>query len=154
MKKFLYIVLGIMLCFISGIFAGWLQSESIATWYPTLVKSTLTPAAVVFPVAWGVIYVCMGTSAGIVWGGNYGGKRETTVLFAINLILNFLWSICFFVARSPLSGLVCITAIYIAAVWYFIRMLYICRGAAFLLLPYIAWLTLATYLNACIVGLN
>ncbi len=43
MKKFVFIVLGITICFVTGLCAGIFQSASIETWYPTLVKSTFTP---------------------------------------------------------------------------------------------------------------
>lgn len=155
MRKSIFIILGITLCLVSGLFAGWLQSASIDTWYPRLVKSAFTPPDVVFPVAWGIIYICMGVSAGLVWGGDEErGRRATTFLFALQLLLHVLWSVCFFLFRCPLLGLVDIIAIDIVAVWYLVRMFRHNTTSAFLLTPYMAWLMLATYLNAYIVSFN
>ena len=72
----------------------------------------------------------------------------------MQLILNILWSICFFLFRSPMLGLITIVVIDIAAIWYLVRLFYHNCTSAFLLTPYITWLTLATYLNAYIVSFN
>lgn len=155
MKKFVCIMLGVTICFVTGLCAGMFQSASIETWYPTLVKSAFTPPNRVFPVACGIIYICMGTSIGLVWGSeNKHDKRLLTHLFAMQLILNILWSICFFLFRSPMLGLITIVVIDIAAIWYLVRLFYHNCTSAFLLTPYITWLTLATYLNAYIVSFN
>lgn len=46
--------------------AGWLQQDAIEEWYPLLDKPTLTPPNAVFPIAWSIIYLCMGISGGLV----------------------------------------------------------------------------------------
>ena len=66
MKRILFYLVPVLFCFGIGAMAGWLQSEALVEWYPTLVKSPLTPPAVVFPVAWSILYLCMGISLGAV----------------------------------------------------------------------------------------
>ena len=96
MKRVIYILVAILICFGVGYTANIFQAESLATWYPTLVKSELTPPNYVFPIAWGIIYLCSGLSIGLVWN-----KRETLDLglgwiFILQLVFNFAWSLLFF----------------------------------------------------------
>ena len=55
MKKIAYYVVPVLLCLIAGLVAGRLQAESVAVWYPLLVKPALTPPDIAFPIAWGII---------------------------------------------------------------------------------------------------
>ena len=103
MKKIAYYVVPVLLCLIAGLVAGRLQAESVAVWYPLLAKPALTPPDIAFPIAWGIIYLCMGLSLGRVL--RYGDKRYVTLWF-LQLAVNFLWSVFFFYLRSPLAGFV------------------------------------------------
>jgi tryptophan-rich sensory protein len=76
------------------------------------------------------------------------------IIFAAQLIVNVLWSLVFFGLRSPLSGLITILvliALVLATIYFFYQ---VSRTAAALLVPYIAWICIATYLNAMILVLN
>ena len=59
MRKFLYILIPVIICFLVGFTASHFQSESIQTWYPTLNKPAITPPNIAFPIAWNIIYLCM-----------------------------------------------------------------------------------------------
>ena len=100
MKKIAYYVVPVLLCLIAGLVAGRLQAESVAVWYPLLVKPALTPPDIAFPIAWGIIYLCMGLSLGRVL--RYGDKRYVTLWF-LQLAVNFLWSVFFF--TQPAGGI-------------------------------------------------
>ena len=64
MKKIAAYLIPVLACFAVGISASFFQASSIAEWYPTLTKPTLTPPNIVFPIAWSVLYLCMGLSLG------------------------------------------------------------------------------------------
>lgn len=151
MKRIGYILAAIAICFGVGYTARIFQADSLATWYLTLDKSSLTPPNVVFPIAWGIIYLCSGLSIGLVWN-----KRETLDvglgwIFMLQLVFNFAWSILFFYLQDPLSGLIDIALLDLTVIFYTLTCYRINKFAALLFAPYLVWLALATYLNLYIV---
>ena len=147
MKKAVCYVVPVLLCLLVGVVAGSLQTESLSGWYPTLTKAPLSPPAIVFPIAWTLLYICMGLSLGRVLID--GDKRFVTLWF-LQLAVNFLWSIFFFYLRSPLAGLVDIVVLDLLVVLYVWGVRRQTPSAAWLFVPYLAWILFATYLNAYI----
>ena len=84
-----------------GRLVGWWQNDAIREWYPHLVKPALTPPNAAFPIAWSIIYLCMGLSAGLVLTSVSPLRRRVMALWFAQLGFNVLWSILFFVCRSP-----------------------------------------------------
>ena len=151
MKKIVYYVVPVLLCLIAGLVAGRLQAESVAVWYPLLAKPALTPPDIAFPIAWGIIYLCMGLSLGRVL--RYGDKRYVTLWF-LQLAVNFLWSVFFFYLRSPLAGFVDILLLDALVIVYICRVRHRTPSAAWLFAPYVLWILFATYLNGYILVKN
>ena len=151
MKKIAYYVVPVLLCLIAGLVAGRLQAESVAVWYPLLAKPALTPPDIAFPIAWGIIYLCMGLSLGRVL--RYGDKRYVTLWF-LQLAVNFLWSVFFFYLRSPLAGFVDILLLDALVIVYICRVRHRTPSAAWLFAPYVLWILFATYLNGYILVKN
>lgn len=147
MKRIIATTVAILVCLAVGLSASLFQSGSIATWYPTLTKSELTPPDLVFPIAWGVIYVLMGVSIGITWNKPSWQRNPLARLFVLQLLLNFLWSINFFYLRSPFAGLVNIVMLDLAVIWYVCKAYRVKKLSALLFVPYLIWLAFATYLN-------
>ncbi|MDE6046496.1 MAG: tryptophan-rich sensory protein [Alistipes sp.] len=143
-----------LLCLALGGLAGWLQRPALAEWYPTLLKPAGTPPNGMFPVAWGIIYILMGISAGRILTASEGPRRRVLILWGIQLGVNFLWSILFFVCRSPLAGMIAIVVLDALVVLYIARSYPVRRTAAYLFLPYLLWLLYATYLNGWILASN
>ena len=137
-----------------GYFSMLLQSESMSTWYPLLEKSSLTPPGYVFSLVWGVLYILMGISAGIVWVRRIPSTWVLMLLFSIQLFLNLLWSFCFFFMQMPLLALVVLVALFLTMAAYVIGCYGQSRLAAFLNIPYLLWLLFAAYLNAYVVVFN
>lgn len=154
MRKAWAYILPVILCFLVGALAGWLQNDSIVNWYPFLAKPALTPPNVVFPIAWGIIYLCMGLSAGRVLTVLSGARNAVMQLWFAQLILNFLWSIFFFYFRSPLLGLIDIAVLDVLVILYVVHSARIRPSAAWLFVPYLCWVCFATYLNAWILAVN
>ena len=145
MKRFAFYLLPILLCFAVGLSASYFQSDSISEWYPLLNKPVLTPPNGAFPIAWSIIYICMGLSLGHLI--ERGADKTLSVLWGIQLVVNFLWSLLFFAFRNPFLGLVDILLLDIL-VWIYISRAYRKeKAAALLFVPYFLWLLLATYLN-------
>lgn len=146
--------LPILLCLALGALAGWLQRPALTEWYPALLKPAGTPPNWLFPVAWSIIYVAMGISAGRILTASDKNRHGVLTLWGIQLGVNFLWSMLFFVARSPLLGMIDIAVLDALAMLYIARSYGIRRDAAWLFAPYLAWLLYATYLNAWILAAN
>ena len=154
MRKFLYIILPIIICFLVGFTASYFQSESIQTWYPTLSKPEITPPNIAFPIAWSIIYLCMGISIGLILNSKEHKKKFLTSLFAVQLFLNFTWSISFFYLQNPLLGFINIILLDLAVLYYALKCYPTQKVSGILFIPYILWLSLATYLNAYILIYN
>ena len=154
MRKFLYILLPVIICFLVGFTASYFQSESIQTWYPTLNKPEITPPNIVFPIAWSIIYLCMGISIGLILNSKERNKKFLTSLFAVQLFLNFTWSISFFYLQNPLLGFINIILLDLAVLYYTFKCYLAQKVSGILFIPYILWLFLATYLNAYILIYN
>jgi len=154
MKKIFFYLLPIAICFLSGFVASQLQADAIQNWYPLLNKPFLTPPNEAFPVAWSIIYLLSGISAGIIW--NYSGPQRNTILmlWGFQQLFNFSWSILFFTFRNPLLGLMNIIVLDILVMRYILRTWPVNRTASMLFWPYLAWITFATYLNAYILLYN
>lgn len=118
-------------------------------WYQSIDKATLTPPSWVFPVVWPVLYLMMGLSLWRFLESEAPRHARTAgmILFGLQLVLNGLWSYLFFGLHNP--GLALIE---IALLWCMIAgVIFVfsrhSRGAALLLVPYLAWVSFATYLN-------
>ena len=119
----------------------------------------LAPAPWVFGVAWGVLYLLMGGSAGWIYqlvspdAARQQDRRLSQVLYVIQLALNFAWSLIFFRWQAHGWALVTVVALVVInlyQLWLYYRL---DKRAALALLPYVAWLVFATYLTAGVVYL-
>lgn len=154
MKKIIPYVVAVAVCFAVGFVSSMFQSDSLATWYPHLNKSMLTPPDYVFPVAWSILYLLMGISIAIIYNTVTKQKKYLMTIFATQLYLNFMWSIIFFYMRSPGWALVNIVVLDVLVILYAAKAYPVNRTASILVWPYILWLMFATYLNLHIVIFN
>ena len=154
MKKVLSILIPIFSCFLVGLTASYFQAESINTWYPLLIKPTLTPPNIVFPVAWSIIYLFMGISLGIILLTKSETKSYLVKIFIFQLFLNFSWSILFFYYKNPFLGFIDIILLDVVVTWYTLKSYTVNKVSSILFLPYLIWIYFATYLNGYILLYN
>jgi len=150
------LVLFVLVCELAGVIGGFFTASAIPAWYSTLAKPTFAPPNWVFGPVWITLYALMGIAAYLIWEKRAKNKKVWVAmdLFSGQLILNTTWSILFFGFRSPLYGFVCILLLWLA-IALTIRSFYaIDRRAAYLLVPYLLWVSFATLLNFAIFGLN
>lgn len=141
---------------LAGIVGSVFTVSSVASWYPGLVKPAVNPPAWVFGPVWAVLYALMGIAAFLVWKKGLE-RRDVKIALGIflgQLVLNTLWSIIFFGLRSPGGALVEIAFLWLAILATIIAFAKISRPAAWLLAPYILWVSFAAYLNYSIWILN
>lgn len=135
---------------------SWATLPNIAGWYAALAKPPFTPPNAVFGPAWTALY---GLMAFAIWRvlsvhPAMPGRGRAIALFFVQLALNGLWSWSFFAARSPGAGLINILALDLAALGTIALFFRLDRLAGWCLVPYLAWIGFATYLNAGIWLLN
>lgn len=147
MKKFLAYTIPITLSLTVGAMGAYLQHPSLSVWYPTLIKSSLTPPNYIFAIVWAILYLFMGISI-----GRLVAKNDMSVvrLWLLQLLVNFLWSVAFFTLRSPLLGLIVILILDVLVFTYTIYTFSKHSVSAWLFVPYLLWLLFATYLTGYI----
>lgn len=137
-----------------GLGASW-SRDALASWYPTLRKPSWNPPNWVFGPVWTALYVSMAVAAWTVWRRRDRASVAMPLgLFGFQLLLNAMWSPLFFNLRSPGLALVDIALLWttiLATIGVFRR---ISTAATVLLIPYLAWVTFASSLNAAIWSLN
>ena len=139
-----------------GGLSGIATASGVETWYPTLTKPSFNPPAWVFGPTWTVLYIMMGVAAFLIWREGFGarGVKPALTVFAVQLVLNGLWSILFFGLQAPGWALVDIIALWCAITASAMLFWRVAPAAGMLLLPYLAWVSFATLLNASLWWLN
>ena len=156
MKKALGILVFVLVCELAGIIGSFFTMPSIPGWYAGLAKPPFNPPSWVFAPVWTILYAMMGLSAYLVYekGPRRKEVRKALAVFAGQLLLNALWSIVFFGAHMILGAAVVIVLLWgmvLASIWLFSR---ISKAAAYLLVPYILWVSFAMVLNISLYVLN
>lgn len=111
----------------------------------SLRRPRLSPPDWVFGPVWTILYLMMGYAANIVASSSSSGK--VPVIFWIQLALNLIWSPIYFKKRDPKLAFKVISALWVSIVLTIIEFNKVNAFAAKLLVPYLAWVTFATYLN-------
>jgi len=156
MKRGLRILVLVLVCELAGVIGSIFTSGSIPGWYAGLAKPSFNPPGWVFAPVWTVLYALMGIAAYLVYEKRQGRKDvgRALTIFASQLGLNVAWSIVFFGAHQILGAVIVIVllwALILATIWLFSR---ISRAAAYLLIPYILWVSFASVLNISLYTLN
>lgn len=121
--------------------------------YNDLIKPTLSPPGIVFPIAWTIIYLLIGISYMLL---KEKGEipKETKQLYYTQLIFNYLWTFIFFVLRLRLLSVLWIIILDILVIIMTYQFYKQNKISGILLIPYVLWLLFATYLNISIYFLN
>lgn len=157
MKKIKVVPLAVslLLPFIAGGIGSLFTFSSIKDWYQLLNKPFFSPPNWVFSPVWTLLYVFMGFSLYLVWVSRKSTLREVGLrYFFFQLILNALWSILFFGLRNPLFALLEIIILWFCIYMTIVYFRKVNKTAAYLLYPYIIWVSFASVLNGSIVILN
>lgn len=146
----------IAVCLLAGFIGSIFTTSAIPTWYAGLVKPALNPPAWVFGPVWTVLYILMGIALYLVWsrGWEHKNVQVATAIFAVQLVLNVLWSYLFFGMQAPYFALIEIVLLWIAIVMTVAAFYRVSVSAALLLVPYLLWVSFAAYLNYGIYALN
>ena len=122
--------------------------------FDSLTKPPLSPPAIVFPIVWSVLFVLMGISAAMVFRSGEAGRFNALLLYGIQLFVNFFWPVLFFRLEMYTAAFFWLILLILLVLATFISFYKIRPAAGLLLLPYLAWLLFAAYLNLGIAILN
>jgi len=156
MPKLLMFVFSVGVCLFAGFIGSFFTVSSIPTWYAALNKPSFNPPNWIFGSVWTILYILMGIALYLVIkkGLINNEIKLAATFFAVQLILNTIWSILFFGMRSPLLGFIEIGALWLSILFTTITFWRISSLAGILLIPYILWVSFASVLNYFIWRLN
>jgi translocator protein len=146
----------VVACQLAGALGAIFTRAAIPVWYAALKKPPFSPPNWIFGPAWITLYLLMAVAAFLVWqkGMAHPGVGAALAVFVVQLLLNALWSPAFFGLRSPLAGAAVIVLLWLAIALTMLLFWQIARPAAWLLLPYLLWVSYASALNISIYLLN
>ena len=118
----------------------------------------LSPPSWVFPVVWTILYILMGIASYLIYKDKnvitYEEKEKALLLYVVQLIFNFFWSIIFFNMQMFVFAFIWLIILWGMVLLLIIYAYKVNKKASYLLIPYILWLTFAGYLNIMIALLN
>lgn len=121
----------------------------------TVAKPPLSPPSIVFPIVWMVLFALMGIGAARIYMAPASPIRSRSLLlFLIQLVFNFFWSIIFFNLQSFGFAFVWLIVLWILILWMTLSFREVDRLAAWLQIPYLIWVAFAAYLNLGVWILN
>lgn len=151
----LKLVGSIAISFAAGGIGSIATISNIPTWYAALDKPWFNPPNWVFGPVWSTLYLLMGIALWLVWTAKSdASKQRAYIVFGTQLVLNALWSLVFFGLHQPWLAVVIIAALIVAIILNIREFNKFSRVAAWLLVPYIAWVTFASILNISVAYLN
>jgi translocator protein len=150
------LVISILASFAAGGIGSIFTFQAIPTWYAGLKKPPYTPPNWAFGPVWTALYILMGISVFLIWknGLDINGALLAFTLFWIQLVLNALWSIIFFGIKSKGGGVVTIVVLWLLILATIIASFRVSGWSGVLLVPYIVWVSIASYLNIGVWMLN
>lgn len=170
-NKLLKLIASVLICQVAGIIGSFFTMPAISTWYSTLKKPSIAPPNWVFAPVWIFLFFLMGISLYLVWKKKWevkvSGKKKINfwnslskklwigswkeenaiAIFVLQLVLNVWWSVIFFGLKFPGLAFFEIIALWFAILYTIVNFHRISKKAAYLLFPYILWVSFAAVLN-------
>lgn len=155
-KSWPKLLLSLLLAQAAGIIGSFFTTSQINAWYQTIVKPSFNPPNWIFGPVWTFLFILMGLSFYLIWvgGGREKFREKAIAIFIAQLLLNIFWSVLFFGLHNPAAAFVEIIILWLAIlanIYYFYQ---VKKTAAYLLLPYLLWVSFAAVLNFAIWRLN
>ena len=155
-KDLLSLALAVVICLGIGLSGTFFTAPNIPTWYATLQKPAFNPPNWLFGPVWTLLYLSMGVAAFLVWKEGLAKKEVEFALglFAIQLLLNALWTPLFFSLHWVLIAFIEIIVLWLFILLTIIKFYRLSKAAGLLLVPYLLWVSFASFLNFSIWLLN
>ena len=151
MSRFKIYAKSILIPIVIGGIVGIIISGSID--YNSLQKPIFAPPAILFPIIWTILYILMGVSYGIL-EDKLLNDLKTKFIFYLQLLVNALWPIAFFILKWRLFAFIWIILLDILVLLMIINFYKKNKVSGLLQIPYFLWSSFASYLNLFIYLLN
>ena len=156
MKTLKTYIVAILIPLAVGALAAFLTRGNMML-YDQIVKPPLAPPPILFPVVWTILYILMGISSARVYLKKESMPQEVSsalTVYALQLGFNFFWSLIFFNLRAFFFAFWWILILWVLIIIMILKFRKIDGIAAAINIPYLLWVTFATYLNLAIYILN
>lgn len=155
MNNLVKYVICVVLVELSGFIVGMLMREGTKIYSESIVQPPLSPAPVVFPIAWTILYALMGIGIARVLMAEASGARTAAMgFFFAQLVFNLAWSFIFFGAQRFDLAFVWLVILFILALLMAVFFKRVDTVAMYMQIPYLIWLMFAGYLNLGVWVLN
>jgi len=152
------LLISLLIVFLAGFIGSYFTYPGIQSWYAGLNKPAIAPPNWLFAPVWSALYVLMAFSFYFVWNKSKVNNKvlvnECMTLFIIQLVLNSLWSIIFFGLHNISLALVEILVLWSFLFLTIVKFYKIDKKSAYLLIPYILWVSFAALLNYSFMAVN
>lgn len=173
------ILISIIVCELAGVIGAVFTTPAIGSWYKTINKPSFNPPNWIFGPVWTALFILMGVSLYLVWSKKWVVKNEIKfrhkkpwnslsqkflsgkwqksniiLIFAVQLLLNILWSVIFFGMHSFGAAFFELLMLWFAIVFMIVNFYRVSKITVWLLLPYILWVSFAGVLNLFIWLIN
>jgi benzodiazapine receptor len=149
--KWWKLIVSILITNAAGLIGSIFTQTGPGSWYTQIAKPSWNPPNYVFGPVWTTLFILMGISLYFLWEKTH---KKALTFFGIQLILNILWSVFFFGLENPLLAFIEIIILWIAILLTIIYAYRAYKPSAYLLIPYILWVSFAAVLNFAIYLLN
>jgi len=154
LKNILKLIICLIVPMLVGGISGVATVAGIKDWYVHLNKPFFNPPNYLFGPVWSILYLLMGVSLFMILQSKSITKKKAISIFFVQLFLNFWWSFLFFKFQLLGISLIEIVLMWLSILWMIIEFKKINKTAAYLQIPYLAWVTFASLLNLAIWYLN
>jgi len=173
------LLLSIIFCEFVGVIGASYTTSEITGWYTSLKKPFFNPPNWIFGPVWTILFILMGVSLYLVWSNKFeiknqilksnkkiwnewskrfwtGSWQKTNIvaIFCTQLFLNILWSVIFFTGHNPGLAFFELLMLWFAILYTIFNFYRVSKTAAYLLIPYILWVSFAGVLNFTIWIIN
>ena len=153
-KKIKPYIISIAIALGVGALAAFLTRNSMNI-YQRIERPPLSPPSILFPIVWTLLYTLMGISSAKIYLKKKSGKRDVALkVYALQLALNFFWSLIFFNLEAFLFAFAVIILLWVLIIIMIKRFYDLVPWTGYLQIPYLLWVTFAAYLNLMIYILN
>ncbi len=156
-NKIWEIIVAIAIPLIVGGLSAFLTKDAMES-FNELVQPPLSPPSFLFPIVWTILFVLMGIASYLIYKNNdvnvYKERKRALILYFIQLIFNFFWSLIFFNLQTFYFAFAWLLVLWILIILLMYNAKLVNKVSYYLLVPYIIWVTFAGYLNLAIAILN
>ncbi len=154
--KWKSLIINILIPIVVGLLSAISTKDSMDI-YKDIILPPLSPPSFLFPMVWTILFILIGIASYVIWEStnvDIEKKKTAFTLYGLDLIVNFIWTIVFFNLRNYDFSVFIIIMLLLIIVANIFSFGSISKRAAWLLVPYLMWVSFATYLNIAIAVLN